>query len=114
MLTTYQMIACEDPLATESWLSHIHGATALATLRLKDDWNSTPNLRGFLQVWYITVRLNLDIFLSCKDSNIPIGIGVSSQRHTCPSIYHEVDPVFPSFPLQYGTTASESAVSNRI
>lgn len=57
------MIACEDPLATESWLGHIHGATTLVALRSKDDWNSTSNLRGFLQVWYITVRLNQGLFV---------------------------------------------------
>ncbi len=50
------MVTCENLPATESWLNHMGGASALLGLRSSDDWNNTANLREFLQVCYIAVR----------------------------------------------------------
>ena len=69
------MIACEDIRATESWISHIHGVTALVELRSSDDWKRTTNQRVFLQVCYTAVCPIRSGFLLNADLIVPQAMG---------------------------------------
>ncbi len=93
------MIACKDVRATESWLSHIHGVTALVELRSSDDWKSTTNLRGFLQVFYIAVCTYPEWLPVEYDSNNSTGDRQSYWEETGSSSYRRIDSIFSSLSI---------------
>lgn len=76
------MITCEDFKTVESWLSHIQGVTALVELWSSGDWNTTTNVQGFLQVYYMGVGTISTSFNECR-SNTPIGDGLPYQKYLC-------------------------------